>query len=334
MPNPTPTQPEKASSRGAWRNPATYLADRAAALVWMSAAPARVIKLPVWLVCIACMRDGSGREIERQLSAMLVDFQVAVLDVALGLGPDGRYHRTWSSWRARRLATICILLAYLCQRSKYHGAVVWMVRGIPKGALAVATRLRSTRFAKEVIRQPHLNCVWTDIRELCESGLLIRPEKQFSHKKVPPWCKGHPKINSKGEVEQWAFNYYFLTVCPFEHGLQGRIVPAPRESPIPKFSVDAKPEIELDQEQHNAQAAEFWTRTPIQDTGSEPIHRVEARSDLNFSKLPDAESPSKPLEGEAELVDSVKRSGLDPSNAQFVMDMWRKARPPPDDKAS
>jgi len=340
-PSPAPLA-EASIRRSAWRDPVKYAADRAVALVDHAAAAMRIVKVQQWLVTIACMRDTTGREIERHLSAMRGEFQIAAFNVCLALGADGQYHRTWESPRARKLATILIFFAYLCQRSKYHGVVVWMIRGIPKGALAVAVRMRSTRFGCEVLGDfAHLNTVYSLIDELCRSGLLIRPEKQFAASKCPSWCVGKPKPDPRrpGEMMQWAFNYYFLTVCPYVDGLEGRIVPAPRDTAAPKLTVDLVAELE----QRNAAAAEHWTRPTAPASSSEPIERTDTRPELNFSNTRGAESPSKPSDEldqdqahrpvGPQTGDAVARY-TDQASRAYARYVELSSRAPPDDKTN
>lgn len=330
MDNTTPALPDLASSRrSAWRNPVKYAKDRLAKLADIACEPCRLVKAPVWLLCIACMRDQSGREIERHLLAMREEFRIRVYDVALAqrVDLDGvvSYLRTWTDWRARRLATICIFLAYLCQRSRYHGVVVWMVRGIPKGAIAVATRLRATRLGQEVLQQPSLRCVYTDLEELTQSGLLIRA--QFAWNKVPPWACGQPKKDAKGRITQWAYSYYFLTVCPFDTGLSGRITPAPRGKPIAEFRVDARPALVVEVSPPLVEA--------IRPTTSEPA-QVPALLAARPLAAPDVPL----LQGEAELIETLRAGGVEGATAENFLKGWRNSqRPdsgpdPPDDDDS
>ena len=214
--------------RGTPEERRTWRQNRADCLAVISEKAARIIARPVWLVCLCCMRDTTGAEIERQLAGCADAFRLAVLDVCLRERFDG-YGRTWEDWRARRLAVICILFAYLCQRSEYHGAVVWTVRGVPKGALQVATRISTMIGGMQVKHAPHLNTVWTDLAELRAAGIL--DVEQFAACKVPAWARGKARVNSKGQTEQWAFSYYFLRICPWRNGADGgRVIPVPRGS--------------------------------------------------------------------------------------------------------
>jgi hypothetical protein len=193
------------------------------------------------------MRDTTGREIERHLEAMADAFAIAVVDVSLREHWAG-YGRTWEDWRARRLATLCIFFAYLCQRSEFHGRIVWVVRGIPKGALIVATRISTMIGGIEYKHEAHPNTLHSDFLELRRAGLLLAD--QFDANKVPAWCRGKVKTDGQGKPQtdkngrplQWAFNYYFLTVCPWPDGGDGgRIVPTPRGKGIRRLKVDATP---------------------------------------------------------------------------------------------
>lgn len=226
-----------------------WSALRATALECISEAACRIIPRPVWLVCLACMKDTTGAEIERHLQAMSDAFAIAVVDMALREHWAG-YGRTWEDWRARRLATICIFLAYLCQRSEYHGRVVWAVRGIPKGALIVATRITTLIGGVEYKKEAHANTLFSDFVELARGGLLLTD--QFPASKVPVWCRGkvkvdgngNPRTDKNGRPLQFAFNYYFLAICPWpDGGDAGRIIPTPRGTGIRRLKASATPAV-------------------------------------------------------------------------------------------
>lgn len=232
-------------ARRAWRD------NRQDCLEVISEAAARVIVRPIWIVCLCCMRDTTGVEIERHLQGCADEFRLAVTDVCLRENWGG-YGRTWEHWRARRLAVICILFAYLCQRSEYHGAVVWVVRGIPKGAIAVATRINTMIAGVQFKWRPHKNTLLSDFRELQRAGIL--DTAQFDSRKVPAWCRGNvktdedgrPRLDKSGRPVQWAFSYYFLLICPWPGGGEGRVVPTPRGRAIRRMRANAQPQLKAD----------------------------------------------------------------------------------------
>ncbi len=220
---PTPTTPVK-SSRTQVRSAKKirFQQERLLKLAGMTLAPPRIINQHVWVVCLCCMADTTGREIERQLEAFRPQYARWVLDLALREHWAG-YARTWEDWRARRLAVELIFFGLLAQRSKYHGEEVWMVRGIPRGAIAWASQRHTMIGGKAYNVEPHFNSVYSDLCELVESGILL-PPAQFSQDKVPPWTCGAQKkdrygnliFNKDGSPMRWAMNHYFLTEAPFD----------------------------------------------------------------------------------------------------------------------
>lgn len=192
-----------------------------------------VVPRRVWLMCVACMRDTTGVAIDEQLAYCRAEFRERVYDIALREHHDG-YGRTWQSWRARRLATIAMFFAYMAREAIYtgydeshQGERVWMIRGIPKGALQVATRIYTLVHGVALKVDPSLNTIYTDICELVESGLLLKPE-QYAWNKVPRWACG----KQKADGTQWAFMYYFLTVQPFEGAAPTKVFKTPAAAPL------------------------------------------------------------------------------------------------------
>lgn len=220
-----------------------YAAKRTAALDGIALAPVRVVNLKLWWVCIRCMRDTAGVQIERQLIAMRDEYAHAVREVALGWN-GSEFTRGWDDWQARRLATLLIFFAYLCQRATLKGKTVWMVRGIPKGALSVATTRRRMVVGEESKKVPHRNTTFGDIAGLCNSGLLTR--HQFAWFKVPDWACGKRKLDKDGNEIQWAFAYYFLHVCPFKSGMSGRFVTCPDPCKADPTQMDPHPQLNID----------------------------------------------------------------------------------------
>lgn len=238
-----PDQRPASAKRIAWRE------ARELALEGIAEASCFIVARRLWLMSIACMRDTTGSQIEFQLAATRDEFRIAVTDLALREHWTG-YGRTWESWRARRLATLALFLAHLSRPATYHGAPVWMVRGIPKGALMVACAMRTAIAGLGVKVEPSPNTVYSDLCELVAAG-IIHPPAQFAWWKVPKWARGR----SQASGQCWAFMHYFIRVQPFDGAAPTKIFRAPEgrimharkpDRKAPDAGVDAPSAVELD----------------------------------------------------------------------------------------
>jgi hypothetical protein len=241
VPSPKPSAPSRPRTKRRRRSRKTkeanllWLARQGARLNYVAEAECRLVPRSVWLVAIACMRDGTGSECMRHLMGTSLPYRMAALEVALA----GR--RTWQDWAARRIATFAVVFAYLCEKTTLHGEVAYGVRGLPLGVLRVVGQSLGVALDGEEKVQPHRNTVGRDLSLFARAGLWVR--HQFSARKVAPWCRGKQRWNEKAKrMEQWAFNQYFSSVCPFEKGSRGRVRPWPRVKMHP-LRVAARPKL-------------------------------------------------------------------------------------------
>lgn len=176
------------------------------------------------------MRDSSGAEIERHLDTLARPYVERVLHAAWDVDSEGQPRRNWTHWGARAVAVVAWFLAHNAMPTEYHGRHAWRVSGFTMGFFRMLCSVFVLRDGEEERIMPGRSTLghvsskrgspappsgW--LGGLIRVGLVAA--HQFDANKVKPHERGPVKVNPRtGRTEQWAFNQWFLLVCPFEPG--------------------------------------------------------------------------------------------------------------------
>ena len=204
-----------------------------------------IIDREVRSICRRVASDYTGMEIKKQLNGCDEIFALAAHDDILGARPDGTFERTFAHPMSRRLAVTLILFAYQGRRGTFLGRDVFVVNGFSRRTIGLMATERwcanAVHDADGNLVGPHINTVSRAIGRLRRSGLLLKEaaphQHQYDARELVKRGLGHlcgpaktnpdgtPKLDKNGDQEQWAFNHYYLTLCPLAPGTRNRIRP-------------------------------------------------------------------------------------------------------------
>lgn len=216
------------------------------------------------LAAWSCMRDTSGEEIERHMRTLARPFVELVLVAAWAIDRDGVAHRNWNHWAARAIAVVAWYLAHNATPTTYQGRQAWRVSGYTMGFYRMLVSIFVMRAGVEERHMPHRSTLGHVSRkresEAAPRGWLgalvavgLCEAQQFDADKVKPHERGKPKWNPRtGKWEQWAFNQWFLLVCPFELGAT-RPRPLEKKKHTKRLRVRSIGESLIHRRQRNAQ---------------------------------------------------------------------------------